>query len=108
MAEITQTTTEDTTNLDNGKQRIGITEDSQAQADATYYSHSFQGNRQLLPTELAKTIESFEMSIGMPVWLLLQRDEDEIDEQVVELFWKMREELPSHSPVALLIHSVGG
>jgi Serine dehydrogenase proteinase len=110
MPEITQTTTEATTNQDNGKaeQRIGIVEDSQAQDDVTYYTHSFQGTRQLLPTEFAKTIESFESSIGMPVWLLLQRDEDEIDEQVAELFWKKREELPSQSPIALLIHSVGG
>jgi hypothetical protein len=110
MADLNRTITETAPNLENGKaeQQTGVVVNSQNQDDVTYYIDIGQGSRQPLPTEFGKTIESLESSIGMPVWLLLQRDEDEIDESVVDLFWNKREELPSQSSVAVLIHSVGG
>ena len=110
MPEINPTTEEAAPSLENGRtaQPNGLAESPPNQEEATYYTIIGSGTRQTVPLEMARTIEAYEKSIGMPVWLLLQRGEDEIDDSVVDLFWHKREELPSQSPVALLIHSIGG
>lgn len=62
-----------------------------------------------LPTDFAEAVLALEVSLGMPVWLLIQDGEShDLCRHIEEMFFKAKHDLPQGTPVALLIESPGG
>ena len=62
-----------------------------------------------LPSEFAEAVLALEVSLGMPVWLLVQDGKiHDLCRHIEDMFFKAKHELPQGKPVALLIESPGG
>lgn len=74
----------------------------------SYYAGADQAPSKALPAEFVDGIQMLESILEMPVWLLVQDDEQIILPKLYDAYFDQRDALPEGQPVAVLLHSLGG
>lgn len=80
--------------------------------DARRTASIYPGLDSEFPSDLADILSKLEKSVGLPIWLLIQRDHEgpfgHIDDLISRAFMSQRKELQSCNHVALVLDSPGG
>ena len=72
------------------------------------YSDADQAVSDALPDEFVEGIRMLESTLGMPVWLLVQGENDPIIPELYDEYFDQRDAFPVGEPLAVLLHSPGG
>ena len=72
------------------------------------YAGTDQGVPEALPDEFVDGIRILENVLEMPVWLLVQDEDEPIIPELYDAYFDQREAFPESKPLAVLLHSPGG
>ena len=76
-----------------------------------YTASVYAGPNEILPQGFVAGVKALEQSLGMPIWLLVQRSSgrfDALDDELVSTILAAKQTFPEKEPIALLIDSAGG
>lgn len=76
-----------------------------------YYASIYPGENSPIPDEFAQLLVALQKELGIPIWMIIQGGDgrwSEINSGVAEAFFRQKQKLPNHTPIAVLIDSPGG